>query len=56
MAGNLAWQSCLQPAFNRLGDLSSPYFGQSLSLAGFGPFDSPSTYNRKIDLQLRFTF
>jgi hypothetical protein len=38
------------------GDLSSPYFGQSLSLAGFGPFGSPSTYNRKIDLQLRFTF
>lgn len=38
------------------GDLSSPFFGQSLSLAGFGPFGSPSTYNRKIDLQLRFTF
>jgi hypothetical protein len=38
------------------GDLSSPYFGQYLSLAGFGPFGSPSTYNRKIDLQLRFTF
>jgi hypothetical protein len=38
------------------GDLSSPFFGQYLSLAGFGPFGSPSTYNRKIDLQLRFTF
>ena len=38
------------------GDLISPYFGQSLSLAGFGPFGSPSTYNRKIDLQLRLTF
>jgi hypothetical protein len=38
------------------GDLSSPFFGQSLSLAGFGPFGAPSTYNRKIDLQLRFTF
>ncbi len=37
------------------GDLSSPYFGQYLSLAGFGPFGSPSTYNRKIDLQLRLT-
>jgi hypothetical protein len=38
------------------GDLSSPYFGQSLSLAGFGPFGASTTYNRKIDLQLRFTF
>ena len=38
------------------GDLTSPYFGQYLSLAGFGPFGAPSTYNRKIDLQLRFTF
>jgi hypothetical protein len=38
------------------GDLSSPYFGQSLSLAGFGPFGTPTTYNRKIDVQLRFMF
>ena len=38
------------------GDLSSPYFGQYLSLAGFGPFGASSTYNRKIDLQLRFAF
>ncbi|HTQ53851.1 MAG TPA: carboxypeptidase regulatory-like domain-containing protein [Bryobacteraceae bacterium] len=38
------------------GDLTSPYFGEYRSLAGFGPFGSPSTYNRKIDLQLRFTF
>ena len=38
------------------GDLTSPYFGEHLSLAGFGPFGSPSTYNRKIDLQLRFMF
>lgn len=38
------------------GDLSSPYFGQSRSLAGFGPFGSSTTYNRKIDVQLRFTF
>ncbi len=38
-----------------VGDLSSPYFGQSLSLAGgFG--GQSSTYNRKIDLQLRFAF
>lgn len=38
------------------GDLSSPYFGQYLSLATFGPHGAPSTYNRKLDLQLRFMF
>ncbi len=38
------------------GDLSSPYFGEDRSLAGFGPFGAPTTYNRKIDLQLRFSF
>lgn len=39
------------------GDLSSPYFGEPRSLAGgFGPFGGNSTYNRKIDLQLRFSF
>jgi hypothetical protein len=42
------------------GDLSSPFFGQSLGLATFGPpgmlFPSPSTYNRKIDIQLRLMF
>ena len=38
------------------GDLSSPFFGQSLSLAGFGPFGAPTTYNRKVDVQLRFMF
>jgi hypothetical protein len=38
------------------GDLSSPFFGEYRSLAGFGPFGSNSTYNRKIDLQLRLTF
>jgi Carboxypeptidase regulatory-like domain len=27
-----------------------------VSLAGFGPFGAASTYNRKIDVQLRFTF
>jgi hypothetical protein len=38
-----------------VGDLSSPYFGQSLSLAG--GFGGPnSTYNRKIDLNLNFAF
>ncbi len=37
------------------GNLSSPYFGQSLALAGgFG--GSASVYNRRIDLQLRFSF
>jgi len=39
------------------GDLSSPYFGQSLSLAGgFGPEGAGSTYDRKISLQLRLAF
>ena len=39
------------------GDLSSPFFGTSLSLAGgFGPMGGASTYNRKIDVQLRFGF
>jgi hypothetical protein len=38
------------------GDLSSPYFGEYRSLAGMGPMGSSSTYNRKIDIQLRFQF
>jgi hypothetical protein len=40
------------------GDLSSPFFGQHLSLGGgFGPMGGGSgTYNRKIDVQLRFGF
>jgi hypothetical protein len=39
------------------GDLSSPYFGQYLSLGGgFGPMGGASTYNRKIAVQLRFSF
>ncbi|SPE33247.1 Cna B domain protein [Candidatus Sulfopaludibacter sp. SbA6] len=39
------------------GDLSSPYFGVYRSLGGgFGPMGGASTYNRKIDLQLRFAF
>jgi hypothetical protein len=42
------------------GDLASPYFGEYRSLSsGFGPpggSTSSSTYQRKIDLQLRFTF
>jgi hypothetical protein len=41
------------------GVLSSPYFGQYRSLGGLAVMShggAPSTYNRKIDLQLRFTF
>jgi hypothetical protein len=38
------------------GDLSSPFFGEYRSLAGFGPMGGASTYNRRIDLQLRLTF
>ncbi|MGO9262901.1 MAG: hypothetical protein ACLQU1_42475 [Bryobacteraceae bacterium] len=39
------------------GDLSSPYFGQYLSLGGgSGPMGGASTYNRKISIQLRFSF
>lgn len=38
------------------GDLSSPFFGESRSLAGFGPMGAPSTYNRRVDLQIRFQF
>jgi len=39
------------------GDLSSPLFGQYTSLTGgFGPNSASSTYERKIDLQLRFQF
>jgi hypothetical protein len=39
---------------NPVGNLSSPIFGQSNGLAG-GPFSS-STANRRIDLQVQFTF
>ncbi|HLJ13922.1 MAG TPA: TonB-dependent receptor [Bryobacteraceae bacterium] len=38
------------------GDLSSPYFGEYRSLAGFGPMSASTTYNRRIDIQLRFLF
>jgi hypothetical protein len=39
------------------GNLSSPLFGQSTSLAGgFGPYASGAAGNRKIELQLRFSF
>ena len=41
------------------GDLSSPFFGQYRSLGGgFGPMGGGggATYNRKVDVQLRFGF
>jgi hypothetical protein len=38
------------------GDLTSPYFGQYRSLSSFGPGGTASTYDRKIDVQLRLTF
>jgi hypothetical protein len=41
------------------GNLSSPYFGQPLGLGGLIVMShggAASTYNRKIDLQVRFTF
>ena len=37
-----------------VGNLSSPFFGQSISLAG-GPFSSASA-NRRVDLQVMFAF
>ena len=42
---------------NPNGNLSSPFFGQSLGLqGGFGPEGGGSTYDRKISLQLRLAF
>jgi hypothetical protein len=41
------------------GDLSSPFFGQYRSLGGgFGPMGGSGngTYNRKVDVQVRFAF
>jgi hypothetical protein len=38
------------------GDLTSPYLGQYRSLSSFGPGGTASTYDRKIDVQLRLTF
>lgn len=53
MARNLLNSSNFAPPS---GDLSSPFFGEYRSLAGFGPMGGASTYNRRVDLQLRFTF
>ena len=39
------------------GNLSSPFFGRYVTLAGgFGPVGAGATYNRKIDFQIRFGF
>jgi hypothetical protein len=41
------------------GDLSSPYFGQYRGLGGLVVMmhgGAPNSYNRKVDLQLQFTF
>ncbi len=45
----------LSMEYSRLQPLAER-FGAYRSLAGFGPFGGNSTYNRKIDVQLRFTF
>jgi hypothetical protein len=37
-----------------VGSLSSPYFGQTISIAG-GPFSS-SAANRRVDMQVMFSF
>ena len=49
--------------FNRVnlstpvGNLSSPLFGESTSLSGgFGPMGASAASNRRLDLQLRFSF
>jgi hypothetical protein len=39
---------------NPVGVITSPIFGESNALAG-GPFGS-SSYNRRVDLQLTFSF
>jgi hypothetical protein len=41
------------------GDLSSPYFGQYRGLGGLIVMmhgGAPNSYNRKVDLQLQFSF
>jgi hypothetical protein len=39
------------------GDLASPYFGQYRGLADLaGHMAAPTTFNRKVSLQVRFTF
>ncbi len=38
------------------GDLASPYFGEHLSLGGFGPGGVSNVFDRRITVQLRFAF
>jgi hypothetical protein len=57
---NLTFSVSARNIFNRVnlgqpsGDLQSPFFDRSNTLAG-GPFNTQSA-NRRIDLQVRFTF
>jgi hypothetical protein len=57
---NLAFSISARNIFNTVspglpvGNLSSPFFGQSIALAG-GPFSSASA-NRRLDLQVMFSF
>lgn len=57
---NLTFSISARNLFNSLnpgppvGNLSSPFFGQSISIGG-GPFSSASA-NRRVDLQVRFSF
>jgi hypothetical protein len=62
---NLTLSAATLNALNRAnyappnGNLSSPYFGQYRTLGGLMVMShggGQSAYNRKIDLQLRFTF
>jgi len=39
-----------------IGNLNSPLFGRSNGLAGGGPFGGGGGFNRRLDVQVRFTF
>jgi hypothetical protein len=57
---NLTFNVMVHNLFNNMNEaapvanLSSPYFGQTISLAG-GPFGN-GAYNRRLDLQVMFSF
>ncbi|MBX5495918.1 MAG: hypothetical protein IRZ15_11345, partial [Bryobacteraceae bacterium] len=60
---NLTLALAVRNLFNRVnlstpvGNLSSPLFGESTSLSsGFGPMGASAASNRRLDLQLRFSF
>jgi len=38
------------------GDLASPYFGEHLTLGGFGPGGVSNVFDRRVSFQLRFAF